>query len=83
MAKQYCRYCIHLCVNRGPYCDKKQKFLTESACKRVNTCVDFELADCPPEYQDAFMENAKGYHPRKEKAFVEDGQLRLDFTEGV
>ena len=64
--KQYCRYCVYLCVNNFPYCDKKEKAIKESVCKRPNQCPDFEFADCEDEYQDAFGET-KGYHPRKEK----------------
>lgn len=75
---QYCRYCIYLHVNRGPYCDKKEKCLSESSCKKPNNCKDFEFVDCEPEYQDAFMENVKGYHPREKKQPVIDGQLRLE-----
>lgn len=61
--KQYCRYCVYLCVNNVPYCDVKNKVLSESACKRPNNCKDFVFADVEDEYQDAFGETM-GYHPR-------------------
>ena len=75
---QYCRYCTYLCVNRGPYCEVKGKLLTESSCKRPNNCENYDFVDCEPEYQDAFMENIKGYRPRKRNQSVPDGQLRLE-----
>lgn len=78
--KQYCRYCIHLHVNNFPYCDVKEKCLSESSCKRPNNCKEFDFADCEPEYQDAFGENAKGYKPRKQKELIMkqcDGQYSL------
>lgn len=75
--KQYCRYCIHLCVNNFPYCDKKGKRLSESSCKKPNDCKEFEFSDCEPEYQDAFMENEKGYHPREPKEKQCKGQMEL------
>ena len=64
--KQYCRYCVNLCVNNFPYCSVKEKGLSESYCKRTNTCKDFAFADVEPEYQDAFGETS-GYHPRQPK----------------
>lgn len=78
--KQYCRYCIHLYINNFPYCDKKEKALSESYCKKTNNCNDYVFADCEPEYQDAFMENVKGYKPRekrKPKQKEYDGQISL------
>ena len=75
---QYCRYCVYLCVNNFPWCDKKGKQLSRSSCKKPNNCKDFELAECEQEYQDALMENVKGYHPREKKQPVIDGQLRLE-----
>jgi hypothetical protein len=44
----------------------KEKGLSESYCKRTNTCKDFAFADVEPEYQDAFGETS-GYHPRQPK----------------
>ena len=67
--KQYCRYCVNLCVNNFPYCSVKEKGLSESYCKRTNTCKDFVFADVEPEYQDAFGET-NGYHPRRPKKTV-------------
>ena len=58
--KQYCRYCVNLCVNNVPYCDAKNKVRSESACKRPNNCKDFVFADVEDEYQDAFGET-NGY----------------------
>lgn len=78
--KQYCRYCIHLHVNNFPYCDKKEICLSVSSCKRQNKCTEFALADCEPEYQDALMENVKGYKPREKKEPKQkecDGQMSL------
>lgn len=78
--KQYCRYCVRLHVNNAPYCDKKEKFLSESSCKKANQCEDFVFADCEPEYQDAFMENVRGYKPREKKEPKKkqcDGQVSL------
>lgn len=65
--KQYCRYCVYLCVNNVPYCSAKKEFKSESSCKRPNQCKDFIFADVEPEYQDAFGETA-GYKPRTPKA---------------
>ena len=65
--KQYCRYCVNLCVNNVPYCMEREQCLSESYCKRVNNCKDFIFADVEPEYQDAFGET-NGYHPKKAKA---------------
>lgn len=84
--KQYCRYCIHLCVNNFPYCRQKEKELSESSCKKTNECKDFVFADCEPEYQDAFMENMKGYktrEPRKPRKKQCDGQISLFGKVGV
>lgn len=64
--KQYCRYCAHLTVNNFPYCEVKKTERSESSCKRPNRCKDFDFANCPPEFQDAFGET-KGYKPRKTK----------------
>ena len=78
--KQYCRYCIHLHVNNFPYCDIKEKGLSESRCKKPNDCKDFDFADCEPEYQDAFFEHTKGYKPRDKKEPIMkqcDGQYSL------
>lgn len=80
--KQYCRYCIYLCVNNVPYCDVKKQVRSESSCKRSNQCKDFVFADCEPEYQDAFGET-NGYKPRVRKPRVrkpspeEMGQMNL------
>ena len=76
--KQYCRYCTHLFVNNFPYCDAKEKQLSESFCKKPNNCKVFDLATCEPEYQDAFMENIRGYKPREPKKKQCDGQIRLE-----
>ena len=84
--KQYCRYCIHICVNNFPYCRQKEKELSESSCKKPNECKDFVFADCEPEYQDAFMEHTKGYKPRQKKEQIMkqcDGQISLFGEEGV
>lgn len=62
--KQYCRYCAYMCVTdtHGCYCDKHEKFKTESFAKHTNTCTDFEFCE-----MDAFMENPNAYKPRREK----------------
>lgn len=41
--KQYCRYCNCLHVNNFPYCDAKEKELSETYTKNVNHCKDFEF----------------------------------------
>ena len=80
--KQYCRYCVYLCVNNVPYCDVKNEVRSESACKRPNNCKDFILCESEPEYQDAFGET-NGYHPRSSKPkkprtdMMKDNQLVL------
>lgn len=56
--KQYCRYCIHLHAGNGIWCDEKEKEITESTAKSLNTCSSFEF--CP---MDAFGET-NGYRPR-------------------
>lgn len=81
--KQYCRYCVYLCVNNVPYCNVKEQVKSESSCKRENHCKDFVFADVEPEYQDAFGET-NGYKPRKPKGYKTiqiDGQMRLDLEE--
>ena len=75
--KQYCRYCIHLHVNNFPYCDVKEKPLSVSTCKTPNKCKDYCFADCEEEYQDAFMENDKGYKPREPRKKQCDGQIKM------
>ena len=77
--KQYCRYCVNLCVNNVPYCQARKRVRSESSCKRVNTCKDFVFADVEPEYQDAFGET-NGYkprQPRQPRQHVYDGQMSL------
>lgn len=77
--KQYCRYCVNLCVNNVPYCIKREEVLSISYCKHTNNCPDFEFADVEPEYQDAFGETG-GYKPRSPKQPHKeqcDGQLSL------
>lgn len=74
--KQYCRYCVYLCVNNVPYCTAHNEYRSQSSCKYPNKCKDFVFADVEPEYQDAFGET-NGYkerHPRKKQC---DGQLSL------
>lgn len=83
--KQYCRYCIYLCVNNVPYCDIKKKVKGESSCKRPNKCKDFVFANCEPEFQDAFGET-NGYREREykgKKSNVKEclGQLSFDLAE--
>lgn len=60
--KQYCRYCASLIVGDVPYRERQERVLSESAAKRANTCKDFDMNP-----MDAFMENEKGYQPRREK----------------
>lgn len=77
---QYCRYCVFLHVNDAPYCDIKEKHLSESSCKKSNNCKDYSFAACEPEYQDAFMENDKGYQPgmpKKPRSKDCEGQMSL------
>ena len=76
--KQYCRYCVWLCVNNVPYCMAKEICLSRSYCKHTNTCKEFCFADVEPEYQDAFGETG-GYKPRKPKHSQQiTGQMELD-----
>ena len=76
--KQYCRYCVELCVNNVPYCKAKKKVLSRSYCKRTNNCKEFRFADVEPEYQDAFGET-NGYKPRKPRHKQQiDGQMTLE-----
>lgn len=74
--KQYCRYCVELCVNNVPYCQKRKQIRSESSCKRPNNCKYFVFADVEPEYQDAFGET-NGYKPRQPKQYECDGQMSL------
>ena len=66
LMKQYCRYCVNLCVNNFPYCKQRELVLSVATCKHPNKCKDFVFADVEPEYQDAFGET-NGYHPRQPK----------------
>ena len=45
--KQYCRYCVELCVNNVPYCQAHEKCLSGSYCKHPNNCKDFVTAWMP------------------------------------
>lgn len=75
--KQYCRYCVHLCVNNVPYCDKHNETRSRSSCTHPNNCKDFEFADCEPEFQDAFGET-NGYKPRRpRKSQKIEGQISM------
>ena len=56
--KQYCRYCVWLCINNCCYCDKHEKVIAESTARTTNKCKDFEFCEV-----DAFMET-DGYKPR-------------------
>lgn len=83
VVKQYCRYCINLYVglssSRG-WCEAHQKWYERSTCFSANKCKDFEMVECPEEYQDAFYENPKGYRPtssRKKK--INDGEQESMF----
>ena len=52
--------------------------MSESSCKKPNNCSDYDFADYEPEYQDAFMENVRGYKPREKKEPKQkecDGQI--------
>lgn len=85
--KQYCRYCIYLCVNNAPYCDAKKEFRSVKSCKRPNKCKDFILCKSEPEYQDAFGET-NGYKPRAKHTRVNhtgeiDCQQMSFFEQGV
>ena len=75
--KQYCRYCIYLCVNNVPYCNAHEECVSKSSCKRPNKCKDFIFADVAPEFQDAFGET-NGYVPHKPRQKTCDGQMSLD-----
>lgn len=58
--------------------------MSESSCKKPNNFNDYDFADCEPEYQDAFMENVKGYKPREEKEPKQkecNGQISLSDKE--
>ena len=82
--KQYCRYCINLCVNNVPYCMEHKECLSESYCKHPNNCKDFVFANVEPENQDAFGET-NGYKPRQPRQKDCDGQICLfvdDDSEG-
>lgn len=72
--KQYCRYCVYLCVNNVPYCDAHKEFRSKSSCIHTNKCKDFIFANVEPEYQDAFGET-NGYHPRSPRKTQYDGQM--------
>lgn len=79
--KQYCRYCIYLCVNNFPYCTAREEARSKSSCTHPNNCKDFEFANVEPEYQDAFGET-NGYKPRegtRKKCKGIEGQLELKF----
>lgn len=78
--KQYCRYCVNLCVNNVPYCTAKKKIRSESSCKRPNKCKDFIFADVEPEYQDAFGET-NGYKPRYTRYRCKSMEGQLSFIE--
>lgn len=76
--KQYCRYCVWLCVNNFPYCQKKCIQLSESYCKHTNDCNEFVFADVEPGYQDAFGETSRGYKPRGQRHKQQiEGQMTL------
>lgn len=68
--KQYCRYCVHLTVGNGIWCDKRQREYSESYAKSTNNCGDFEL-----NVIDAFFENERGYRPREPEQAIDDNQI--------
>ena len=58
--KQYCRYCVELCVNNVPYCQVHNECLSVGYCKRPNHCPDFVFADVELEYQDVLSGKQTG-----------------------
>lgn len=72
--KQYCRYCVHLTVGDWPWCGIRERFISESAARRMNHCRNFEFCE-----MDAFLENERPYTPRKEK-HQEPGITNADQT---
>ena len=69
---QYCRYCNWFVTGNGNYCNKRMIEPSDRYAKSTNKCKYFELNP-----MDAFMENEKGYQPRKPKA--KDGtQIKMD-----
>lgn len=71
--KQYCRYCVYLCVNNVPYCTVKNEIRSRNSCKYPNKCKDFVFADVEPELQDAFGET-HGYFPKQKKEKKDYGE---------
>ncbi|MBE5852891.1 MAG: hypothetical protein E7299_08120 [Lachnospiraceae bacterium] len=73
--KQYCRYCCYLVVGDANYCTKQARTMSDASAKAVNRCSDFAFNP-----MDAFLENEKGYTPRKPKQPKKeqcDGQMSL------
>lgn len=62
--KKYCRYCSHCHYSDGCYCEVKNKFVSESTAKTVNTCKDFEFCELDVFY---FGDMTKTYKPRVKK----------------
>lgn len=82
--KQYCRYCINLycglSTQRG-WCEAHQKWYSRATCFASNSCKDFQMVECPEEYQDAFHENINGYRPQESirKKKIDDGEQQTMF----
>ena len=66
--KQYCRYCAYLHVNNFPYCDVKEKELSENYTKSVNHCEEFQFNEVDA-YGGIMEDGSLGpvYKPRKPK----------------
>lgn len=69
---QYCRYCCYLVCGDANYCTEHRRTMSEAAAKSQNRCHDFAFNPI-----DAFLENEKGYQPRKPKKKQCDGQISL------
>lgn len=66
--KQYCRYCGSCVYGDVPYCEVKDKVLTESYIKRENHCKTFEFCNID-------VITGKEYAPRKHKTKVAEETL--------
>ena len=77
--KQYCRYCVNLCVGNGIYCQVTKKELSEAYTKSVNNCRSFNFCELDAyNIGRIYKPNIKKHYPHKiEKHQISIKDLRF------
>lgn len=76
--RQYCRYCVYMCVGDVPFCRIKQETMPDKRAKNVNNCKQFELCEV-----DAY-DLKRRYRPRSVGRKPLKGQMRIeDYEKGL